>query len=124
MGVVRNVLLLAALVSLVALLLIESDFRAAQSFLAETLGSADNPTRKMVEGIGTALVQSYGIALGLALAASYVPAAVHLYPDYNAEKGGSGAFLSSETLGMILRFLAIIAPPVLGAILPMVTSGS
>ena len=70
-------------------LAIETGFAAAASLFPEKIGEATNPTRILIDEIGGAIVQANGIGLGLALAASYFPAAGHLHDAYEREKAAS-----------------------------------
>jgi hypothetical protein len=124
MFVIRNTLYIAALASIASLLAIQTGFAAAASLYPEKIGEAINPTRILINEIGSAIVQANGIGLGLALAAAYFPAAGHLHDAYEREKilrekaleaneaapAGMFSLLDSGMFGMALRFLAIIAP--------------
>jgi hypothetical protein len=122
MKIVRSTLYVAAAVSVAAMIAVETEFTAAAGLFREGTADDPSPVRALIENIGSAIVFALGIALGLALAAAYVPAALYLYPAYNAakaaEKEASGfwSFLSGEQLGIILRFLAIIAPVIAGTV--------
>jgi hypothetical protein len=124
MFIIRNTLYISALASIASLLAIETGFAAAASLFPEKIGEAANPTRILIDEIGGAIVQANGIGLGLALAASYFPAAGHLHDAYEREKllrekaleakedapAGMFSLLDSGAFGVALRFLAIIAP--------------
>jgi hypothetical protein len=137
MFVIRNTLYIAALASIASLLAIQTGFAAAASLYPEKIGEAINPTRILINEIGSAIVQANGIGLGLALAASYFPAAGHLHDAYEREKAlreralaakedapaGMFSLLDSGSFGMALRFLAIIAPALIEPISKLIGGG-
>jgi hypothetical protein len=121
MAVVRNMLYLAAALSVAVLLVMGTDFTAAAIMFTDA-GSEEETSlaRTTIEEMGKVIVQANGIALGLALAAAYLPAAAVLHGPYKAEKkddGDEGFFSVSGTFGTALRFAAIIAPAVVGGII-------
>jgi hypothetical protein len=137
MAIVRNMLYLAAALSVAVLLVIDTDFTAAASMFAEALDDgAPNPARATIEGIGRVIVQAYGIALGLALGTAYLPAATVLQASYDEEKAAQKAagdddaeagFLSivgSGAFGTAMRFAAIVAPAAVAGILRVLGVGA
>lgn len=125
MMIVRAMLYLSAGVGVAAMITVETEFTAAASLFREGTAEDPSPVRALIENFGSTIVLAVGIALGLGLAASYMPAALHLYPAYNKEKeeddageaaGGLGSLVSSEQLGIIMRFLAILAPALAGTL--------
>jgi hypothetical protein len=134
MFIIRNTLYISALASIASLLAIQTGFAAAASLFPEKIGEAANPTRILIDEIGGAIVQANGIGLGLALAASYFPAAGHLHDAYEREKllrekaleakedapAGMFSLLDSGAFGMALRFLAIIAPALIEPITKLI----